>query len=174
MNDLRARVFISCGQNKDSDEPKLAEEIRTKLTSLGFDPYVAVAEQSLRGLIENLFEQLSQSEYFLFVDFKRERLDGTDVHRGSLFSHQELAVASFLGIEVLAFQEQGIKLTDGILGFIQANAISFSERNRLPEMVFDYVQQRMAEGRWDPRWRNELALERRPEDFSDPVLRDNG
>ncbi len=62
MNKLRARVFISCGQNKDSEEPKLADEIRIKLTTLGFDPYVAVAEQSLRGLKENLFERLSQSE----------------------------------------------------------------------------------------------------------------
>jgi len=135
---------------------------------------VAVAEQSLRGLKENLFEQLSRSEYFLFVDFKRERLDGTDVHRGSLFSHQELAVASFLDIEVLAFQEQGTKLTDGILGFIQANAISFSERNKLPDLVADYVEKRINDGRWDPRWRNELALERRPEDLSDPVIRDTG
>lgn len=73
MNNLRARVFISCGQSKGSDEPKMAEEISKRLTDLGFDPYVAVAQQSLRGPKENIFEQLSRSEYFLFVDFKRER-----------------------------------------------------------------------------------------------------
>ena len=98
MNDLRARVFISCGQSKDTDEPKIAEKISKRLTALGFDPYVAVAQQSLRGLKENIFEQLSRSEYFLFVDFKRERLEGTSDHRGSLFSNQELALASFLEI----------------------------------------------------------------------------
>src|SRR5579859_2083065 len=107
--ELRARVFLSCGQNKDSEEPSIASEIKDKLTALGSDTYVAVGEQSLRGLKENLFEQLSRSEYFVFVDFKRERLDSKDIHRGSLFSHQELAVASFLEIEVLALQEQGVR-----------------------------------------------------------------
>lgn len=174
MNDLRARVFISCGQNKSSDEPKLAEEIRRKLTSLGFDSYVAVGEQSLLGLKENILGQLGRSEYFLFVDFKRERLNDTELCRGSLFSHQELAVASFLDIEVLAFQERGVKPDDGILGFIQANAIPFSERNELPDLVAKFVQQRIGENRWDPRWRNELVLDRKPEDFTDPVIRNTG
>jgi hypothetical protein len=174
MNDLRARVFISCGQSKGSDEPKIAEEISKRLTAFGFDPYVAVAQQSLRGLKENIFEQLSRSEYFLFVDFRRERLGWTSDHRGSLFSHQELALASFLEIDVLAFQERGIKQRDGILGSIQANEIAFSERNTLPDLVIDNVQQRMKEGRWDPRWRNELALERGPEDLRDPMVRNTG
>lgn len=174
MNDLRARVFISCGQSKGSDEPKIAEEISKRLTDLGFDPYVAVAQQSLRGLKENIFEELSRSEYFLFVDFKRERLDDTSDHRGSLFSHQELALASFLEIDVLAFQERGTKKRDGILGFIQLNEIAFSERNTLPDLVIEHVNQKMKEGRWDSRWRNELVLERGPADFTDPVVRNMG
>lgn len=174
VNDLRARLFISCGQSKGSDEPKIAEEIAKKLTDLGFDPYVAVAQQSLRGLKENIFEQLSRSEYFLFVDFKRERLGFASVHRGSLFSHQELALASFLEIDVLAFQERGTKQRDGILGFIQANETAFSERNTLPDLIIENVKQRMKEGRWDPRWRNELVLEHGPEDFTDPVIRNTG
>ena len=163
--ELRARVFISCGQNKNSEEPALASAIKDKLTALGFDAYIAVGEQSLRGLKENLFEQLNRSEYF--VDFKRERLDYNDVHRGSLFSHQELAVASFLEIEVLALQEQGVKQNDGILGFIQGNAIPFSERKSLPDLVAENVQRRIDEGKWHPRWRNELALTREPKGFAD-------
>ncbi len=83
-------------------------------------------------------------------------------------------MASFLGIEVLAFHEQSTKPTDGILGFIQANAIPFSERNSLPDLVADNIRRRIKEERWDPRWRNELAPERRQEDFSDPVLRETG
>ena len=98
----------------------------------------------------NIFKRLDQSEYFLFVDFKRERFDRTDSHRGSLFSHQKLAIASFLDIAVLAFQEQGVKQNDGILGFIQANAIPFSERNKLPDLVADHVQRLIDQGRWDP------------------------
>jgi hypothetical protein len=166
-DELRARIFISCGQNKDSVEPGLASEIKRRLTNLGFDPYVAVGEQTLRGLKENLFEQLGRSEYFVFVDFKRERLDHQDLHRGSLFSHQELAVASFLEIDVLALQEQGVKQNDGILGFIQGNAIPFSERDRLPDLVAEQVQQRVEAGVWNPRWRNELVLEREPKYLTD-------
>jgi len=49
------------------------------------------------------------------------------------FSHQELAIASYLDIEVLAFQESGVKPLDGILGFLQANAIPFTDRAELPK-----------------------------------------
>jgi len=86
------------------------------MDKLGFDPYVAVQEQTLRGLKENIFRQLSYSQYFIFVDFKREKLEDKDaMYRGSLFSHQELALASYLDIPVLALQETGIKKNDGIL-----------------------------------------------------------
>jgi hypothetical protein len=108
------------------------------------------------------------------VDFKRERLNGTPDHRGSLFSHQELALASFLEIDVLGFQESGIKQKDGILGSIQLNELPFSERNTLPDLVIENVKQRMKEGRWDSRWRNELFLDRGPEDLRDPVVRNTG
>src|SRR5438552_16045162 len=89
---LRARVFISCGQSKHSDEVETAQKIARRLQELGFDPWLAVEEQTLRGLKENIFSQLEKSEYFIFVDFKRERLMAADpaAHRGSLFAHQEL------------------------------------------------------------------------------------
>jgi len=151
----RARIFISCGQSKESDEPQVAREIAARLEKLGFDPYIAVAEQTLRGVKENIFEQLRKSEYFLFVDFKREFLVGTEpqVCRGSLFSHQELAIASFLDIDVLAFQETGVKRTDGLLQFLQANSVTFIDKHTLPNVVADYVQQRG----WSPNWKNELG-----------------
>ena len=69
-----ARIFISCGQSKESGELQIAREIRARLEQLGFDPYVALEEQTLRGVRENIFEQLRKSEYFVFVDFKREPL----------------------------------------------------------------------------------------------------
>src|SRR5438874_9303687 len=94
----RALVFISCGQRKESDEPAIAQRIAERLEELGFDTYIAVQRQSLRSLRENIFEHLRDAEYFLFVDFPREELiplDGTQhERRGSLFSHQELAIAS--------------------------------------------------------------------------------
>ena len=161
----RARVFISCGQAKESEEATVASSIAGRLQELGFDPYVAVQEQTLRGLKENIFGQLNNTEYFIFVDFRREPLARTDppVHRGSLFSHQELAIASFLDIPVLALQEAGTKKEDGILRFIQANAIGFTDRHLLPNVITDEVQRR----KWNPRWRNELVLDRERGQFSD-------
>lgn len=129
---------------------------------------MAVEEQTLRGLKENIFAQLERSEYFVFVDFKREQLAeaNSTVHRGSLFSHQELALASFLEIPVVAFQEKGVKSDDGILRFLQANATEFSDRHLLQNVVADEVQRRG----WDPRLRNELILERAPTQYVDARL----
>jgi hypothetical protein len=161
----RARVFISCGQSKGTDEEVTASAIAGRLERLGFDPYVAVQEQTLSGLKENIFEQLAKSEYYIFVDFKREELAKTvpQVCRGSLFSHQEFALASYLEIPLLAFQEAGVKQDDGILRFLQANAIPFSDRNLLANVIADKVQERG----WDPHWRSELVLKRERNQFSD-------
>jgi len=161
----RARVFLSCGQNKNTDEVSIATTIAGRLRELGFDPYIAVQEQTLRGIKENIFGQLAKSEYFIFVDFKREQLGDIvpAVHRGSLFSHQELALASYLEIPILAMQESSVKKDDGILTFLQANCIPFSDRHLLANVISDEVQKR----RWDPYWRNELVMERDPVLFSD-------
>jgi hypothetical protein len=160
-----ARVFLSCGQNKNSDEVATATAIERRLRELSFDPYIAVQEQTLRGLKENIFNQLSKSEYFIFIDFRREKLGSIrpPLYRGSLFSHQELALASYLNIPVLALQESGVKRDDGILGFLQANAITFADRHLLANVVADEVQKRG----WNPHWRNELILEREGTQFSD-------
>jgi hypothetical protein len=48
-----ARIFISCGQNNDTDEARIASEIKIKTQSLGFDPYVAIDVQTLQGLKES-------------------------------------------------------------------------------------------------------------------------
>jgi hypothetical protein len=165
----RARVFLSCGQNKDSTESSTAAAIATILSNNGFDPYIAIQEQTLRGVTENIYQQLKKSEYFIFIDFKREEIvvNGPDAtYRGSLFSHQELAIASYLDIPVLALQERGVKANDGILGFLQANAISFSDTDRhlLPSVVAAQIRERG----WDPRSRREITLERSPGEFTDP------
>lgn len=172
---LRARVFISCGQQKNTDELEIANRIAEKLHKMGFDPYIAVAELSLKGVKENIFRRLSESEYFIFVDFRRERLDkGTDevVYRGSLFSHQELAVASFLDIEVLPFQEAGVKKDDGILRFIQANCVHFESGDR--HLLPDVIAEKVREQGWSPSWRNELELERESDQFEQLTVRPDG
>jgi len=159
----RARVFISCGQQPD--EATIAREIGLRLEALGYDPYIAVREQTLRGLKENIFDQLSKSEYFVFVDFKREELDRKTPpeYRGSLFSHQELAIASYLNLDTLVFQENGVRKLDGVVGFLQANAIPFTDRHTLPNVIADKVQERP----WNPKWRNDLFLDRVPNEYFD-------
>ncbi len=71
---VRARVFLSCGQSKQSDERDIAHRIEERLRDLGYDPYIAVEEQTLKGVKENIFRQLESAEYFVFIDFKREVL----------------------------------------------------------------------------------------------------
>jgi len=60
-------------------------------------------------------------------------------------------------MDVMAFQESGTKELDGILEFIQANYIYFSDRSQVPDMVSKNVEQK-----WKPNWRNELLLTRNP------------
>jgi hypothetical protein len=159
-----ARVFISCGQAKGTDEEQIATQIADRLAHAGFQPYVAVAEQTLAGLTQNIFWRLRNSEYFVFIDFKRELLGGIDVHRGSLFSHQELAIAAFLNFEnLVAFQEAGVKTDDGMIRFLQANAVQFADRTNLPDIVFAAIKLRG----WNASWRRELILERVPNEFAD-------
>ena len=160
--DSKARLFISCGQNEESDERKIASAISSRLRELGFDPYVAVADQSPRGVRENIFAQLESSEYFIFIDFKREPLEPGGMARGSLFSNQELAVASFLNIPILAFQEDGVIPRDGMIGSLQLNCYRFKDRATLKSVIVDEIVRR----KWDARSQNKLALERNEEEDS--------
>ena len=130
MLHMNAEVFLSCGQKKGTPEHALALKIAKEIRNLGFGVYVAVEQPSLKSLREEIFERLSNSEYFLFIDFRREQLlsqTGTKTEfRGSLFCHQELAVASYLQLKPLLFHESGVKEYDGMLGALQANSIEFS------------------------------------------------
>ena len=180
----RARIFISCGQRKVANlsvinsenvnlttpEFTVAKEIKEKLEQMGFEPYIALEQQTLEGVKDAIFKRLKNTEYFLFVDFRREGLRYEDKlfnneYRGSLFSNQELAIATFQEYEVLAFQEKGVRSEDGILKFIQANCITFSDRKSLPSLVAQKVKER----RWNPNWRNELAFEREINESEDHV-----
>jgi hypothetical protein len=114
QNQSKARVFISCGQKCD-EEKRLATEVRDMLedSPFNFDAYVADLEHSQKDVMRAVLESLESSEYFLCIDFKREKLDGTcganGDFRGSLFTHQELAIATFLDIEQLRFKEKGVE-----------------------------------------------------------------
>ncbi|NUM38791.1 MAG: hypothetical protein HUU52_06630 [Armatimonadetes bacterium] len=152
-HELRPKVFISCGQHTE-DERGIARQIADELSKFGFEPYVAVIEQTVEGLKNNLFRQLETSEYFLFIDFKREQIANSADHRGSLFTNQELAIASFLGLEAIGFQEVGVKQYDGMIGVMQLNAEPFRDRSGLVEQVLKRVH-----AQWRSRWKRALTFE---------------
>ncbi len=157
-----AKVFVSCGQ-KTPEERQVASEISSMLTDLGFDPYVATEEQTLKGLRENIFWNLESAEYFLFVDFRREQLANQSEHRGSLFTNQELALASFLDLDVMTFQQTGVLKLDGLMRFLQANAVEFSNPADLP----DLIRKRIEKVRWESGWKRRLAFR-----LCDPLMVD--
>jgi hypothetical protein len=167
---MKAKIFLSCGQSKGTDEPEIAEKIAARIRQLGFDCYIAVTDQSLIGLRESIFSQIETSEYFVFVDFKREKisLDGAlPIFRGSLFSNQELGVASYLELPCLVFQEKGVKPLDGMLSCLQANAQPFTDRALLPNVIADMITQKVAKDDWSPVWKNALSLHIPRKQFGD-------
>lgn len=52
---IKARVFLSCGQQKGRDEIEIARAISKKIDKMGFGTYIAVEEQTLEGVIDNIF-----------------------------------------------------------------------------------------------------------------------
>lgn len=154
---MKARVFISCGQHKNTDEEYSAREVAQILRKRGFDPYLAITDQTTRGLKENIFGQIKSSDYFLFIDFRRERLPeyAEAIYRGSLFSHQELAIASYLDLPILAFRQSGVAETEGMIGVLQVNALPFETYSELPALV----EKSLSESNWDPTHQNLLMLQ---------------
>jgi hypothetical protein len=159
---MKARIFVSCGQNAQTDEIAIAKRIGQLLESLSYDPYVAGSEQTLRGVKENIFARLSESEYFLFIDFKREALPGGS-HRGSLFSHQELSIAAYLDKPLIALQEEGVQL-EGVLSFVQGNCMKFSSRDQILPLIADRVSKT-----WQPDWQNQIRITRDVNQFADAL-----
>jgi len=163
---LKARVFISCGQQKNSEEERIANKIKEELIDLGYEAYIAIKEQITRGFKENIFQRLEKSEYFIFIDFRREKIEEKkNEYRGSLFSNQELALATYLDKPIIAFQEEGVKERDGILSVIQVNPIKFSSRSDLVDQVISMVRDKQEKKEWENNWREELSLDRDKDDI---------
>jgi hypothetical protein len=164
---MNAKIFLSCGQKHEEQE--LANRIAKRLETLrapgksgpdaGFHCYVAVADQSLDGLRENIFHQLETSEYFVFLDFKRDPLGDSGEFRGSLFTNQELAVASYLSKPAILFQEAGVRQLDGMLSVFHANLTIFDDRRRLEDQVAAAVLEKLQSGEWSTNWSDELVIE---------------
>jgi hypothetical protein len=166
---MKAQIFLSCGQNHE--ERPIAEAIKNKVekSDLGFGCYVACEVQDLRDLRDIIFKRLEESDYFIFVDFKREELkkdkDGKLIYRGSLFANQELAVASYIGLGdcVLLLQEEGVE-RDGVLNAVLANLkedetrFKSAEKDALPDRVYELIKTKLDNHEWTNQTRNTLTL----------------
>lgn len=141
----------------------MAHEVESILRDeLGFCPYVAVEAHSLRGFTDNIYRLLASADYVVFIDFAREELGALQgqpkpektEYRGSLFSHQELGIASYLGsepgVDFLPFVQDGVK-REGIAAFIQGNAVPFSKHEELPGLLRKAVK--------DQGWRSDSRRE---------------
>jgi hypothetical protein len=131
---------------------------------MGYDPYVAVQTQSLADVNSGIIERLKLSDFYVFVDFRRERLIPLSSrypspfaryqHRGSLFTNQELAIVYLLGFEkVLFYQQEGVEL-NGLLRYMGANATRFSQPADVPGLI----EHDVAERQWSPGYSRHLYL----------------
>jgi hypothetical protein len=161
--EIRARVFVSCGQQ--DEEMGIVDKIENLLREKHFEPYVARKQRSLKSLRENIFRELDDSEYFLFIDFKREsignlwqRLWRKCEKRGSLFTNQELAIAAFLDLDPIAFQQRGVKKLDGMMQALQLNCEEFENEANL----LDKIEAWLESGAWNPDWKRRLLMSRAP------------
>jgi len=148
---MPARVFISCGQAND-EERATAANIASELQANGFETYVAIQAQSIEDVNSGIISSLKRSDYYLFIDFKRDEME--KVARGSLFTNQELAIAYVLGFErVLFFQQAGVRL-EGLLGYMGSNPTKFQQSSELPSLVIAAINAR----HWQPDYSRHLVV----------------
>lgn len=114
-------MFLSCGQRPQ--EREAARGIAAVLEQRGFVVYVAIEAQTILEINRGIIRELKNSDCYLFVNFRRERIG--EEHRGSLFSNQELAIAYALGFErILVISQRGV-LSEGMLRYIGINTETF-------------------------------------------------
>jgi hypothetical protein len=80
----RSKVFLSCGQGPS--EKAVGAKIGKVLEKRGFDVYIAIDVQAILEINSGIIRELKNSDYYLFVNFRREQLGAN--FRGSPFSNQ--------------------------------------------------------------------------------------
>jgi hypothetical protein len=120
---MNSKVFLSCGQRPG--EKEVALKVGKLLENRGFEVYIAIDVQTILEINADIIRELKDSDYYLFINFVREPIDGG--HRGSLFSNQELAIAYALGFErILVINQDGIR-PEGMLAYIGVNSEFFHD-----------------------------------------------
>lgn len=152
---MPAKIFISCGQ--DSEPERIAaREAGSWLQSQGFDPYVAVTVQSIPDLNKGIIDEIKRSDYYLFINFRRELISqgsGDPIFRGSLYTNQELAIAYALGFQDMIFLNQKFAERRGLFGTIVSNSLEF---DRYSEML-PVLQNAISAAKWTPGFSRNLV-----------------
>jgi hypothetical protein len=94
------------------------------LQQQGFRPYLAIDVRTILDINGGIIRELKNSDCYVFINFRREQIAserGPVEYRGSLFSHQELAIAYALGFDrMLIVSQDGVK-SEGMLRYIGVN-----------------------------------------------------
>lgn len=155
---MPGKVFISCGQ-ASKEEKSIANSIKSWLedSARGYSAYIAVEIQSLDDINSAIVKELTSADYYIFIDFRREPLNGQWFQRqfrGSLFSHQELILAYYLGFDkVILLRERGV-LLEGFLKYFQSNSVLFNKRNQ----ILDLVKQEITKKGWSSSFSRNLTV----------------
>lgn len=152
---MAAKVFISCGQ-RPGRESEVSTHLKTFFETKGYEPYVAIQVQTILDLNSGIIGALKQCDYYVFVNFARETVDGDGAYfrRGSLYSHQELATAYVLGFEkLIILNEVGVK-NEGMQQSIIVNTPSFSS----DEELFAHLESALKASQWTPAYSRHLRF----------------
>jgi len=128
---MAGTVFLSCGQNKR--EMQIAKKVEELLSSAPFNlsVFIARATNNLYSLNNDVLDRLAYADYVVFINFRREKRGFS----GSLYSHQELAMALALGHrQLLIFSEKGAP-RDGVIRFMHQNSPCFTSDDKLLEQL---------------------------------------
>ncbi len=141
---VKPLVFISCGQYSPNEIAlgKALEEVVRSCTH--YDAYFAEQQNSLEGLVENIFSSLHRCAAFVGVMHHRGivRRPSGEIVRGSVWIEQELAIAAFIQnvlrqpIEVAMYFQKGIH-REGIREQLRLGPVEFESD---AEVVNDFRQ----------------------------------
>ncbi len=166
---MSAQVFISCGQ-RTKEEIRFAKEIKKFIKNKGYEPVLSSEMHTLKGVNECLITEMEKSDYYLFVDLKREKIEGNKKikYRGSIYAHQELAWAYLFGLDNVIFLQQeaeGFK-SEGLLAYWLNNPIKFNDL-KLDNNLKNNISKKMTDFKWSPVYSRhfDVKLGQKPKTF---------
>ena len=154
---MPGKIFISCGQDS-AEERQVAADLDVWLCGQGFNPYLAIQTQSLQDVDSGIIGNLKTSDYYIFIDFARDQIGalagGIPEYRGSLFTHQELAIAYLIDFEhVIFLRERNVRL-EGLGRYLLSNARIFDRKDE----ALPLIQSEIANRNWDVLYSKQLAV----------------